>query len=284
MSLPQPDPSNPALPAPLFADVDAVRGDHLRANNQLIWEDLQYLDDGENINDAAAATPVDADKTGFWQIAGTTLKYVTFANLFLWVVTKIYALASKTTPADADQLLITDSAAGNVGKSLTWANLKATLLAYFDTQYKEQIAIIENQQTSGTGGGAISGANTWVKSPLNTIVTDPDSIITSLASDVITLPAGTYGFEWALIFYQMMCTQSRMRNTSDSISYLGQSSIGSLTANIPSLGKSPKFTISGSKTFELQAISSGTRSANDFGRGAMQGTEIYSRLIITKYG
>lgn len=45
MSLPQPDPSNPALPAPLFADVDAVRGDHLRANNQLIWENLQYLFD-----------------------------------------------------------------------------------------------------------------------------------------------------------------------------------------------------------------------------------------------
>lgn len=45
MPLPQPDPSNPVLPAPLFADVDAVRGDHLRANNQLIWENLQYLFD-----------------------------------------------------------------------------------------------------------------------------------------------------------------------------------------------------------------------------------------------
>ena len=96
MSLPQPDPSNPALPAPLFADVDAVRGDHMRANNQLIWENLQYLDDGENINDAAAATPVDADRLGFWQIAGTIIKYVTFANLWAYILAKIVATGAGT--------------------------------------------------------------------------------------------------------------------------------------------------------------------------------------------
>lgn len=45
MALPNQDPSNPALPAPIFSDVDAVRGDHLRANNNLIWGNLQYLDD-----------------------------------------------------------------------------------------------------------------------------------------------------------------------------------------------------------------------------------------------
>lgn len=96
MALPQPDPSNPALPAPLFADVDAVRGDHLRANDQVIWENLQYLDDGENINDAAAATPVDADRLGFWQIAGTIIKYVTFANLWAYILAKIVATGAGT--------------------------------------------------------------------------------------------------------------------------------------------------------------------------------------------
>lgn len=96
MSLPQPNPANPALPAPVFADVDAVRGDHLRANNQLIWENLQYLDDGENINDAAAATPVDDDKLGFWQIAGTIIKSVTFANLWAYILAKIVATGAGT--------------------------------------------------------------------------------------------------------------------------------------------------------------------------------------------
>lgn len=45
MPLPNDDPSNPGLPAPLFADVDAVRGDQLRALCQLVWENFQYLFD-----------------------------------------------------------------------------------------------------------------------------------------------------------------------------------------------------------------------------------------------
>lgn len=41
------------------------------------------------------------------------------------------AAAAKATPVDADEMPITDSAAAFVLKKLTWANLKATLLAYF---------------------------------------------------------------------------------------------------------------------------------------------------------
>lgn len=44
MTLPYSDPSNPALPSPLFSDVVAVRGDHLRANNAAIFADLAFLD------------------------------------------------------------------------------------------------------------------------------------------------------------------------------------------------------------------------------------------------
>lgn len=44
MSLPYPDPSNPALPSPLFSDLSAVRGDHLRANNAAIFGNLAALD------------------------------------------------------------------------------------------------------------------------------------------------------------------------------------------------------------------------------------------------
>lgn len=41
--LPYSDPSNPALPSPLFSDITAVRGDHLRANNAAIFTDLNAL-------------------------------------------------------------------------------------------------------------------------------------------------------------------------------------------------------------------------------------------------
>jgi hypothetical protein len=46
-----------------------------------------------------------------------------------------HAATSKATPVDADELPLVDSAASNVLKKLTWANLKATLKAYFDTLY-----------------------------------------------------------------------------------------------------------------------------------------------------
>lgn len=42
---------------------------------------------------------------------------------------------AKTTPINADTLPLIDSAAGNVLKKVTWANVKATLKTYFDTLY-----------------------------------------------------------------------------------------------------------------------------------------------------
>lgn len=48
----------------------------------------------------------------------------------------IDSATSKTTPADADQLGLMDSAASNILKKLSWANLKATLKTYFDTLYQ----------------------------------------------------------------------------------------------------------------------------------------------------
>lgn len=48
---------------------------------------------------------------------------------------KINAATEKTTPVDADMLRIADSATTFGQKKLSWANLKTTLQAYFDTLY-----------------------------------------------------------------------------------------------------------------------------------------------------
>lgn len=58
--------------------------------------------------------------------------------------TAITALATKTTPVDADAVVITDSAASDAPKRTTWANIKATLLTYFSTLF----AVL-----AGTAGG-----------------------------------------------------------------------------------------------------------------------------------
>lgn len=62
------------------------------------------------------------------------------------IASTIHAETSKAAPVDADELGLVDSAASNVLKKLTWANLKATLKTHFDTLY-----------------GALASANVWTQ-------------------------------------------------------------------------------------------------------------------------
>ena len=48
----------------------------------------------------------------------------------------INSATTKATPIDADQIGLMDSAASNILKKLSWANLKATAKTYFDTLYQ----------------------------------------------------------------------------------------------------------------------------------------------------
>lgn len=51
------------------------------------------------------------------------------------IASSVHAAASKSTPVDADETMLADSAASWGLKKLTWANIKATLKTYFDTLY-----------------------------------------------------------------------------------------------------------------------------------------------------
>lgn len=67
----------------------------------------------------------------------------------------VFSATGKTTPVDADLLGLLDSAASNVLKKLTWANLKATIIAALGT------AATKNTGTSGDAVPLLNGANTW---------------------------------------------------------------------------------------------------------------------------
>ena len=66
MGLPYVDPSLPSNPSPVFSDVDAARGDHLRANNNAIWANLNYLDSTKIAppSGATASNIAEWDNTG----------------------------------------------------------------------------------------------------------------------------------------------------------------------------------------------------------------------------
>lgn len=73
----------------------------------------------------------------------------------------INGATDKTTPVDNDRLALIDSAASNVLKKLSWANLKATLKAYFDGIYGFTIASVANIRTGTSATELLGVKNTW---------------------------------------------------------------------------------------------------------------------------
>lgn len=88
------------------------------------------------------------------------------------VGSSIHGASAKTTPVDADTVPLIDSAASNVLKKVTWANVKATLLAYFDTVYQPLASAL----TSWAAITRASGFDTFVGTPssanLRSLLTD----------------------------------------------------------------------------------------------------------------
>jgi hypothetical protein len=95
------------------------------------------------------------------------------------IASSINGSAAKTTPVDADVVPILDSAASNVLKKLSWANIKATLKTYFDTLYP-------------SGSGTVSGTNTGDQNLFSTIaVSGQSNVVADSTSDTLTLVAGS---------------------------------------------------------------------------------------------
>ena len=87
---------------------------------------------------------------------------------------------SKSTPIDADNLLLQDSADMSIWKKLSWANVKATLKTYFDTLYQ-------------AAGSYLTSANI-VQTITNGVTTNApseDAVFDALAGKQATLVSGT---------------------------------------------------------------------------------------------
>lgn len=139
------------------------------------------------------------------------------------------------------------------------------------------IAIIEDQKSSGTNGGTFtSGA--WRTRDLNTIVANDKSIV-SLFANQFTLKPGTYKINATAPAFNVNFNQIRLYNITDSVNVkLGSSFDCNGASSISTLAC--KFTITETKTFEIQHQCSTTFAVSGFGRAASIDTEIYTRVEI----
>jgi hypothetical protein len=189
----------------------------------------------------------------------------------------IIGLVSKTSPQAGDQVMLFD-VAGNTNKKTTVSTLTSLAAAIPD-----DVILLQDQKASGTDGGAFtSGA--WQTRVLNTEVFDTGNNCT-LASNQFTLLAGTYEIYSTAVAGQCDGHQSRLANITDS-TYIYGTTLYSSPVNTDIYNTSTIngiFTISTSKTFEIQHRCTTTRTTDGFGLAASLGTnEIYCSVFLRK--
>lgn len=158
--------------------------------------------------------------------------------------------------------------------------INAATLATFN----QSILWVREEQASGTAGGTFtSGA--WRTRTLNTVKQNGISGA-SLASNQITLPAGTYTIEAILPTLNTNSSQGRLQNITDtSTSIIGQSGVTGTTAGgfvfVRGIFTVPSST---TKAFEIQHQCTTTRATDGFGFPSSLGTEVYTEVVIKKIG
>lgn len=145
-------------------------------------------------------------------------------------------------------------------------------------------AVIADQKSQGTPGGTPPNTSAYNTRDLNTILTDPDSIV-SVSSNQFTLQAGTYLISASAPAYQATRNQILIYNVTDSaIVAVGTSEYVDSSDNVQtrSFAKN-KTTISGAKVFDIRHRVLNADPTYGFGVDANCGQpEIYTIVEIFK--
>jgi hypothetical protein len=142
-------------------------------------------------------------------------------------------------------------------------------------------ALLQDQKTSGTNGGTATSGS-WQTRTLNTEVVDANGIV-SLSANQFTLEAGTYRIRAQAPAYIVSTHQVRIQNVTDATTpLLGTSEYDAAVSVQTTSVAVGEFTITGTKTFELQHRVGTTGASNGFGVATSFGTEVYGQVEIWK--
>ena len=168
----------------------------------------------------------------------------------------------------------TDFVSGNV---LTAAQLNGVVDNFAD------IAIFNETQAANTAGGTFTSGS-YVKRVLNTTVVN-NITGCSIASSVITLPAGTFQISASAPAFRVEQHKTRLQNTTAATTIqIGSSEYTLQTTEVSTTSVlNAQFTLSVSSTIELQHRCNTTRAGNGFGVPSnFADSEIYAQIKITR--
>jgi hypothetical protein len=142
-------------------------------------------------------------------------------------------------------------------------------------------AVFNDTKSSGTGGGTFtSGA--FRTRDLNTTVFNGITGA-SIASNQITLAAGTYYIDANAPAYQVNNHVTRLQNITDSTTTLTGSCVQSDTSAVSNISTiMGAFTIASSKTFEVQHRAVGTFASTGFGLQTSFSDCVYTQITVIK--
>jgi len=199
-------------------------------------------------------------RTGVPVFAGTTERDAAFGG------------TGEKTLAEGQFCYLEDTNATQYYDGTNWINLGPRL------------AIFNETQASGTNGGTFTSGS-YVKRTLNTTVQN-DISGCSIASSVITLPAGTYYVVGRAPATVVNAHKTRLQNTTDATTIQIGASAFSNTAAGAEVTDSfvyALFTLAAQKNIELQHRCETTRNTNGLGLPTSFGdSEIYSSITIMK--
>jgi len=146
------------------------------------------------------------------------------------------------------------------------------------------VAAFSDQQTANTAGGTFtSGA--WRTRDINTTVGTNGISGASIASNQITLPAGTYLIQGSAPAYDVNQHMTRFYNITDStVAINGGSAYTDATDTVVTHSPfSGVVVIAGTKVFEVQHYAATTAATSGFGIAANNGSvETYTQVTILK--